>query len=61
MMVNGKLAVESYNVNTPVYKFYIKHIYSGNIFLGKRWDAAPSKGGALKNYVANLSNELVKN
>lgn len=61
MMVDGKLAVESYNVSTPIYKFYIKHIYSGNIFLGKRWDAAPGKGGALKNYVANLTNELVKN
>ncbi|MEM6524104.1 MAG: hypothetical protein AAF693_09940 [Bacteroidota bacterium] len=61
MMVEGKLTVESYNVNTPIYKYYIKHIYSGNVFVGKRWDAAPQKAHALENYILNLRNELVKN
>lgn len=61
MMVDGKLQVESNSINTPVYKFYIKHIYSGNIFVGKRWDAASRKPEALTNYIQNLRNELVKN
>lgn len=61
MMVDGKLSVESNNVRTPVYKYYIKHIYSGNVFLGKRWDAASQKFHALENYISNLRNELVKN
>lgn len=61
MIIDGKLAVESYDVNTPIYKYYIKHIYSGNIFLGKRWDAAPQRFHALENYIDNLRNELVKN
>ncbi|TRX49321.1 hypothetical protein FNH22_27225 [Fulvivirga sp. M361] len=56
-----KLSVESYNIHTPVYKFYIKHIYSGNVFLGKKWDAAPEWQKALNNYMLNLRNELVRN
>ncbi len=61
VMVDRKLGVHSYNIHTPVYKYYIKHIYSGNVFLGKRWDAAPNWQQALKNYINNLRNELVKN
>ncbi|MBL3654761.1 hypothetical protein [Fulvivirga sediminis] len=61
VIVNDKTRTSSNNINTPVYKFYIKHIYSGNIFLGKRWDAAPRWQDALINYVDNLRNELVRN
>src|SRR5690606_27162636 len=39
---DGKAQLKSYSINTPVYKFYIKHINSGNVFLGKSWDAAPT-------------------
>lgn len=52
--------VKSINVNTPVYKFYIKHIYSENVFLGTKWDAAESWQEALENYVTNLRNQMVK-
>lgn len=58
---NGKAEVVSLNVNTPVYKFYVKHIYSSNVFLGKRWDAATTWQNALENYIFNLRNELVRN
>lgn len=58
---DGESKVTSNNINTPVYKFYIKHIYSGNIFLGKRWDAAPKWEDALNNYIDNLRNELIRN
>lgn len=56
---NNKAKVVSINVNTPVYKFYIKHIYSENVFLGTKWDAAPTWWEALDNYVTNLKNQLV--
>ena len=58
---DGQARVNSYNINTPVYKFYIKHIYSGNVFLGKKWDAAPTWQQALTNYIDNLRNELIRN
>ncbi|UII28021.1 hypothetical protein LVD15_06240 [Fulvivirga maritima] len=61
VIVDDKTRTTSNNINTPVYKFYIKHIYSGNVFLGKRWDAAPRWQDALINYVDNLRNELVRN
>lgn len=57
---DGQSSVNSYNVNTPVYKFYIKHIHSGNVFVGKKWDAAPTWQEALSNYIDNLRNELVR-
>ena len=58
---DGKAEVQSLSVNAPVYKFYIKHIYSSNVFLGKRWDAASDWQMALDNYIYNLRNELVRN
>lgn len=58
--VDGNSEVQSYSIHTPVYKYYIKHIYSGNVFLGKRWDTAPDWQQALGNYIQNLRNELVK-
>ncbi|ELR69797.1 NTPase [Fulvivirga imtechensis AK7] len=57
---DGQVRVNSYSIDIPVYKFYIKHIYSGNVFLGKKWDAAPTWQQALTNYIDNLRNELVR-
>ncbi len=57
---DGASEISSYNINTQVYKFYVKHIYSENNFVGKRWDAAPTWQKALANYITNLRNELVR-
>ncbi|MEL7002243.1 MAG: hypothetical protein AAFN93_05850 [Bacteroidota bacterium] len=57
----GNAQVKSLNIQSPVFKFYVKHIYSSNIFLGKRWDADSTWQLALENYIANLKNELVRN
>jgi len=51
--------VKSINVNTPVYKFYIKHIFSENIFLGTKWDADTTWQTSLDNYITNLKNQLI--
>lgn len=56
---NGETPVAyTYDKNKTVYKFYIKHIYSGNIFLGKKYDAAPSWEEALNLYIANMREQL---
>lgn len=44
--------------DTPVYKFYFKHIESGNIFLGTKWDADTSWQQALKNHLMAFKTEL---
>ncbi len=58
---NGQTQVETHTLNTSVYKFYIKHIYSQNVFIGKKWDPAKTWQGALKNYIQNMRHELVRN
>ena len=44
--------------NIPVYKFYFKHIDSGNVFLGTKWDADLSWQQALLNQLKGMKAEL---
>ena len=44
--------------NTMVYKFYFKHIDSGNIFLGTKWDADVTWQQALINQIRAFKAEL---
>jgi hypothetical protein len=44
--------------NTMVYKFYFKHIDSGNIFLGTKWDADLTWQQALINQIKAFKAEL---
>jgi hypothetical protein len=44
--------------NTPIYKFYFKHIDSGNVFLGTKWDADLSWQQALQNQIKGMKAEL---
>jgi hypothetical protein len=37
--------------DATIYKFYIKHIYTGDIYLGERWDAATTWQEALNNHL----------
>ena len=43
---------------TPVYKFYFRHIDSGNVYLGTKWDADIRWQDALNNHVRGLKAEL---
>lgn len=47
--------------NTMVYKFYFKHIDSGNIFLGTKWDADLTWQQALINQIRAFKAELKVN
>ncbi|HMG92404.1 MAG TPA: hypothetical protein VK589_20240 [Chryseolinea sp.] len=44
--------------NTPVYKFYFKHIDSGNVFFGTKWDADLTWQQALINQIKGMKAEL---
>lgn len=40
-----------------VYKFYIRHIYTGDVYAGTHWDAAESWQEALQNHLSYLRKE----
>lgn len=44
--------------DTPVYKFYFKHIDSGNVFFGTKWDADLTWDQALLNQLRGMKAEL---
>jgi hypothetical protein len=58
---NGTAQVKTISADLPVYKFYIKHLRSGNVFLGRNWDADETLAQALKNYLMGLRTELKLN
>ncbi len=41
-----------------VHKFYIRHIISGDIYLGDQWDGATTQNQALRNHLVNLKRFL---
>jgi hypothetical protein len=55
---NGQLQLKTIPSQTPVYKFYFRHIDSGNVYLGTKWDADISWQDALNNHIRGLKTEL---
>ena len=53
-MVGGQPVTQEMPKTQEVYKFYIKHLPSGEIYLGDYWDAAPTWEQALENFIENL-------
>lgn len=58
---NGVPQVKTIPVERTVFKFYIKHIESGNVFLGTKWDADESQVQAMKNYIMAFKSEMKLN
>lgn len=58
---NGQPVMKTYAADEYVYKFYFKHIDSGNVFLGTKWDADTSWQQALKNHLMAFKSELKLN
>jgi hypothetical protein len=54
----GDAQLKNIPSQTPVYKFYFKHIDSGNVFLGTKWDADITWEQALKNQYRAFKAEL---
>jgi len=46
------------NSDLLVYKFYIKHIYTGDVYLGTTWDADTNWQIALQNYLEQLNKNI---
>jgi hypothetical protein len=55
---NGQLQLKTIPSQTPVYKFYFRHIDSGNVYLGTKWDADITWQDALNNHIRGLKAEL---
>lgn len=47
--IDNQPQLKNISANDIVYKFYFKHIESGNVFLGKKWDSDPTWQQALIN------------
>jgi hypothetical protein len=58
MMVNGEPQIKTIPIEVPVYKFYIKHLEYGNIFLGNKWDADQTWQVALANHLQLMRLDL---
>ena len=57
-MINGKPTMRYIPIKAPVYKYYIKNLKTGNIYLGKDWDADETWQESLKNVIYNIGKEL---
>jgi hypothetical protein len=58
---NGATQIKTIAATAPVVKFYFKHIESGNVFLGNKWDADDTYLQALKNHLMGFRAELKLN
>lgn len=55
---DGKLTIRRIPANGLVYKYYIKHLRTGNIYLGPKWDADESWREALDHMLYNVKVEM---
>jgi len=55
---NGELRLKTIPKETVISKFYVRHIDSGNTFLGTKWDADILWQDALRNHIKNFKAEL---
>lgn len=50
----GKQDEVSFPADQTVFKFYLKHLTNGNIYLGNKWDVSDDWKEALNNYVSGM-------
>lgn len=55
---DGPQQLRNIPANAPVFKIYFKHIDSGNVFLGNKWDADVTWQSALLNQIRGMKTEL---
>jgi hypothetical protein len=54
----GNIQVKAIPIDGLVTKYYVKHINSGEVFLGEQWDGDDNWSDALKNHLNNLMEKL---
>jgi hypothetical protein len=57
-LVNNKPTLRYIPIRAQIYKYYIKNLKTGNVYLGKNWDADETWQESLKNVLYNISQEL---
>jgi hypothetical protein len=56
-----EMQLKNISAETEIYKFYVRHIDSGNVFLSTKWDADTSWQQALQNFIKGLKAEMKLN
>lgn len=56
-----EMQLKNIPAETEVYKFYVRHIDSGNVFLSTKWDADTSWQQALQNFIKGMKAEMKLN
>jgi hypothetical protein len=57
-LVNNKPTMRYIPIKAPIYKYYIKNLKTGSVYLGKNWDADETWQESLKNVLYNIGLEL---
>jgi len=55
---HGNVSLVKIPVDAPVYKFYVKHLNTGKVYVGSKWDADTEWDQALTNFIENMKDEL---
>lgn len=55
---SGEVIVKSIPIDGMVYKYYVKHINSGDIYLGVQWDGDDNWQEAMNNHISTIINKL---
>jgi len=50
--------LQSIPVNARVNKFYVRHLYTKDVYTGRKWDADESWQDALRNFIRNMKDEF---
>lgn len=53
-MIDGKPTMRYIPIKAPVYKYYIRNLKTGNIYVGRNWDADETWQESLKNMLYNI-------
>lgn len=51
---NGNVHLKNIAADQPVFKYYVRHFDSGNVFLGTKWDADTTWQQSLINFIQGL-------
>jgi len=55
---SGSTILRNIPTEAPVYKFYLKHLRTKDVYVGTKWDADETWEEALKNFISNVKIEF---
>ena len=55
---DGNVSVKNIPINEMVYKYYVKHINSGDVYLGEQWDGDDNWQDAFANHINSIIERL---